>query len=506
MTAFFYKNKNRLLSAVFFLGISVLAGTATWCLLRETESFFLREYRTQKEEFNERRAECEHTLKSIWRSLMNDPYSEKYNSPIVLAAKAEADCRPPAQILSFRDNSRPEQNTREELEKILGDILLKEQFRGNASENFRPMLIARPITRNGVATIAHELFFIRKNDSRPNSYRLIWTDISVLNHELSRRLQKITPTANVQFYAPPTPLEFRDGAFWTEYQPWRIPPENLVSLDGYNVLLNARFYVPANPENSATPPQTVWLPAFVGCIAFVLLFFRKQKTSKRHRLFAETLAHELKNPLAQTRMILENLSAEDLPREERKSFALQFSEAEHRTESITENIERAFSPVESGNPLPKREHISLAALTERVLTRAQTRLKEAGMHLSVIEPQNARNIFVSVAPTPLEQILFNLADNAAKYARVPGQSICAEFIVTKKALKIRFADCGNGFSRRAQKKWFVPFFRDVPKNSPECGFGLGLALSRVLAEQLGGKLILEKSDSVGTSFLLKIPA
>jgi signal transduction histidine kinase len=112
--------------------------------------------------------------------------------------------------------------------------------------------------------------------------------------------------------------------------------------------------------------------------------------------------------------------------------------------------------------------------------------------------------------TALEQIVFNLVDNACKYAA----GRCAEPVVrvtlesAGRWISLRVCDSGPGISRRERSRLFRPFHKsaDEAANSKP-GVGLGLALSQRLAKALGGKLTLEKPSAspVGACFVLRLP-
>jgi signal transduction histidine kinase len=107
-------------------------------------------------------------------------------------------------------------------------------------------------------------------------------------------------------------------------------------------------------------------------------------------------------------------------------------------------------------------------------------------------------------PAAVEQILFNLFDNACKYA---GAAEDRRIHVTAERdrrgrILVRVADHGPGIPQEARRKLFRAFgrsARDAAGRAP--GVGLGLALARRLARSMGGDLVLEDRDG-GASFAL----
>jgi signal transduction histidine kinase len=108
----------------------------------------------------------------------------------------------------------------------------------------------------------------------------------------------------------------------------------------------------------------------------------------------------------------------------------------------------------------------------------------------------------------VDQILGNLVDNAAKYAN--GTSPPTIQVAGKAAngsLVLTVLDHGPGIAREQAAAIFEPFERGGRDPSdPVPGVGLGLALARGLARELGGELTLESPTDGGARFRLELPA
>ena len=106
-------------------------------------------------------------------------------------------------------------------------------------------------------------------------------------------------------------------------------------------------------------------------------------------------------------------------------------------------------------------------------------------------------------PDRFAQILGNLLDNASAYS-APGSPIDVELTVTKTEAEVRVTDRGVGVPENERALLFSPFFRSS-RTREISGTGLGLHISRRIAEQHHGRLSMESSNSAGSVFVLALP-
>ena len=130
------------------------------------------------------------------------------------------------------------------------------------------------------------------------------------------------------------------------------------------------------------------------------------------------------------------------------------------------------------------------------------------MELTIESTDEINTAIVRANPSVVEQILFNLVDNACKYA-AGGEDKRIRIGVTPcpGGVQIRVCDAGPGLSRTAARKLFRPFSKsalEAANSAP--GIGLGLALSKRLARDMGGRLTNELNSDRGATFVLFLPA
>ena len=107
----------------------------------------------------------------------------------------------------------------------------------------------------------------------------------------------------------------------------------------------------------------------------------------------------------------------------------------------------------------------------------------------------------------MEQVLFNLVDNAAKYAK-SGSDLRVHLIATiaDQTVVITIADHGPGVPEALQHKIFQPFSKSAEQAAETAaGVGLGLALARQTANAHSGTLTYEPTAGGGATFMLRTP-
>jgi CheY-like chemotaxis protein/anti-sigma regulatory factor (Ser/Thr protein kinase) len=105
----------------------------------------------------------------------------------------------------------------------------------------------------------------------------------------------------------------------------------------------------------------------------------------------------------------------------------------------------------------------------------------------------------------LRQVLFNLLENAIKYSP-PGAEVVVRSRAADDGVRVEVIDRGPGITRRDQARLFKEFSRVNPPGMRVIGAGLGLALSRMLAEAMGGRIGVESVPGRGSTFWVALPA
>ena len=204
------------------------------------------------------------------------------------------------------------------------------------------------------------------------------------------------------------------------------------------------------------------------------------------------LGHELNNSLAPIKSIAQSLEA-SITREERADdweddLRRGLEVISGRAESLTRFME-AYALL-ARLPAPKRQPIEVAAWVRRVAS------LETRMQLSL---QAGPEVHIKADPDQLDQLLINLLRNAVDAATETGGRVEIGWKKAGGYVEIHIEDEGPGLPDTANL--FVPFFTTKPKGS-----GIGLVLSRQIAEAHGGILTLQnRPNKMGCEARLRLP-
>jgi signal transduction histidine kinase len=269
----------------------------------------------------------------------------------------------------------------------------------------------------------------------------------------------------------------------------------------------------------AAPPSASWSPlrltlvlawagAFVAALAVALLLHGTLALSERRAAFVSAVTHELRTPLTTFQMYSEML-AEGMVTDpaQRQNYLATLRAEAGRLGHLVENV-LAYARLERGSARGRVETLPVHELLLRTRERLAPRAEQAGLTLTV-EAGAAAEILVRTDVSAVEQILFNLVDNAGKYAAPTASDPTLHLEVLppeRKSIRLRVRDHGPGIEAEVAARLFQPFSKSAQEAAHSApGVGLGLALCRRLARSLGGDLVHNTSVTPGAAFILKLP-
>ncbi|HZR80277.1 MAG TPA: ATP-binding protein [Candidatus Binatia bacterium] len=207
---------------------------------------------------------------------------------------------------------------------------------------------------------------------------------------------------------------------------------------------------------------------------------------------ATEIAHETLNPLAGVKGMLQALRRAPVSRE---SLARELTDMEHgldRVEGIVRRLMDYARPLE-----PHAARVSVADVL-REAARSARSAPSAAEHDIRIAPV-AEQLRWDMDPDLMRQVLVNLIANGCE-ASPRGAPVEVGAAVENGGLVIAVEDHGAGIARAHRERLFRPFFTTKPG-----GNGLGLAISRKIVQEHGGRIEAVPADHGGTVFRVKLP-
>jgi len=251
-----------------------------------------------------------------------------------------------------------------------------------------------------------------------------------------------------------------------------------------------------------------WAGLLLAAIAVAVLVAGTVSLSERRARFVSAVTHELRTPLTNLRTYSEMLVEGKITKPDKKQRYLRTLHREAlRLCHLVENV-LSYARIERGRRPTKSEPLEVAAVMEHAAERLEERAAQVDMKLRVDLPEGDEALRLLGDEAALEQILFNLVDNACKYARkAKDREIIVAAAPRGDQVELTVADHGPGIPRALRGRLFEPFSKsaeEAARTAP--GVGLGLALSRRLAKAMGGDLRLGETGSKGTTFVVTLRA
>jgi signal transduction histidine kinase len=225
---------------------------------------------------------------------------------------------------------------------------------------------------------------------------------------------------------------------------------------------------------------------------------------RRKDEFLATLAHELRNPLAPMRNVLEAMKQQSLD-ERRQKWALEVLDRQltHMTHLVDDLMEA--SRISQGRLELRRKPIDIVAVLRSALEDVSSMVRAAEHTLNVDLPPDI--ITVDADATRLAQVFVNLLTNATKYTPRGGRIMVSARRQGSEAV-VSVRDTGIGIPREALTTVFDMFSQLSPAlERSQGGLGIGLALVRGLVTLHGGTIIAKSEGAgKGSEFSVRLPA
>ncbi len=217
------------------------------------------------------------------------------------------------------------------------------------------------------------------------------------------------------------------------------------------------------------------------------------------RDFVANVSHELKTPVGAMSLLAETLVGETDPADrERLSDMLQ-REAK-RVEDIIDDLFE-LTRLEEGES--ETEYVKVSKLVSKSVDKVRTFADGMRVQLALVGDTGDEQ--VEVDRRAVVRALTNLIDNAVRYSEAD-QQVTVSVEVMGDVVSISVKDNGVGIPRAELERVFERFYRvDRARRRETGGTGLGLAIVRHVAENHGGRVLVESKPGDGSTFTIELP-
>ena len=226
-------------------------------------------------------------------------------------------------------------------------------------------------------------------------------------------------------------------------------------------------------------------------------------SDQRKSDFIAQVSHDIRSPLNNVKSILNLIKLEGLQADTPELLETALDNCEDLKELVETILD--FSKHQAGKLEARPQLCNLSQLTSRVCDNFRISARLKGLELNSINQPN--DIFVNADPRHLKRIVTNLLSNAVKYTKHGKIEVAVEaHAACLASLEVR--DTGVGLSSEQIDQLFTPFAalsQASKQDNMQTGIGLGLALSKVLAELNDGSITVSSQAGMGTCFRVSMP-
>lgn len=227
------------------------------------------------------------------------------------------------------------------------------------------------------------------------------------------------------------------------------------------------------------------------------------RTSQEKENFLSNMSHDMRTPLTAIIGLLElSLEKKDIPEDLKQNLEKMQSSSKYLLDLIDEVLET--SKLDAGKVVTNFEAVPENDIFDEVNSIIEERAKSARVDYS-FEVNNCRNEIVMMDVDHVARVLINLLGNAVKYTPEEGKvkfHVDVTYLPDNRVKHVyKIIDTGCGISEEFMNRMYLPFEQDNanPKKRQE-GTGLGLFISRRLADLLNGTIECNSVEGAGTTF------
>jgi PAS domain S-box-containing protein len=236
------------------------------------------------------------------------------------------------------------------------------------------------------------------------------------------------------------------------------------------------------------------------------LISAKEKAEESDRLksaFLANMSHEIRTPLNSILGFSDLMTDPNLDEQSRREFAGFINSSGSNLLSIINDV-LDISKIEAGQIELMMSPFSVQGLINTIKNEYSLRAKMKGIELRIAQPSPSEEIFLVSDESRIKQVLINFVGNALKFTEKGSVEIGVK--LTGNSVQFHVKDSGIGIPKEFHDRIFDRFRQVESAHTRRYGGnGLGLAITKNLAELLGGQIWLVSEPGEGSTFYFAMP-
>ncbi len=357
-----------------------------------------------------------------------------------------------------------------------------------------------PSTPNPVRQLSSNYFVVDVNSE---------IDANILEHYLKLEFEKYNIQTDFEYgiYNCETDaMEYGNYLFHNGIVKQNALTVDLPKYSGYNYYFGVNFPL---LTNTIAGDMTIWF-FLAGILAVSLIFFayaifvilNQKKLSELQRDFINNMTHEFKTPIASINIAADVISNPDSINEPARILTYG-SVIKQEVSRLNDQVDKVLqiARIEKSGIHLRLEIIDLYEVINKVVENCLANHREK---VSITTDLAGEAVYVEADRNHLTNILYNLLDNAVKYAGDSPVIRIHSILKSRKAI-VTISDNGPGIPKALHKRVFQKFYRIPTANVHDVkGFGLGLFYVKSICDAHHWKINLDPSPAKGSAFILEI--
>ncbi len=226
------------------------------------------------------------------------------------------------------------------------------------------------------------------------------------------------------------------------------------------------------------------------------------QTSEDQRKFVTNVSHDFRSPLTSIKGYIEAILDGTIPQSMQEKYLGIVRDETDRLNKLTQNLLDMNTISQNGTILDYTD-FDVHHVIKKILATFEGRCNEKRITFELTF--TAREFYVHADEGRIQQVLYNLIDNAIKFSN-PGSIIFIETYEKREKAYISVKDQGIGIPAESLKKIWERFYKtDTSRGKDKRGLGLGLSIARDIIQAHGETIDVISTEGVGTEFIFTLP-